>query len=149
MNIASPMTEILKGLSILVVEDDFIVSTELEALLRDAGADSVYSCRTVGEATAVLDCRKVAVAVLDARIGGDSVAPVARKLAQSDTPFLFYTGQIAGDRIMAEWPDRTIVSKPASSQRIVHAVAGLLTQQAPCRAPAPRRAANGHLPTGC
>jgi DNA-binding NtrC family response regulator len=149
LNTARPMTEPLKGRSILVVEDDFIVSIELEALLRDAGADTVYLCRTVGEATAVLDCRRITVAVLDVRIGRDSVAPVARKLAQSATPFLFYTGQVAGDRIIAEWPDRTILSKPASSQRIVHAVAGLLTQEASCCTAAPHRAADGHLPTGC
>jgi DNA-binding NtrC family response regulator len=149
LNTARPITEPLKGRSILVVEDDFIVSTELESLLRDAGADSVYLCRTVGEAAAALDCRKITVAVLDVRIGRDSIAPVARKLAQSDTPFLFYTGQVAGDRIIAEWPDRTILSKPASSQRIVDAVAGLLTQESSCCAAAPQRTTSGHLPTGC
>lgn len=118
----------LKGLSVLVVEDDFLVLSELEALLRDAGADCVLSCRTLGEAAAMLDGRKPAVAVLDVRIGQESVSPLARRLAAAGTPFLFYTGQIGGDRMLAEWRDRPVLSKPSSSQQIVSAVADLVHQ---------------------
>lgn len=128
-SIARPVAETLKDLCILVVEDDFLVLSELEALLRDAGADCILSCRTLGEASAMLDGRKPAVALLDVRIGQDSVAPLAHRLAASGIPFLFYTGQIGGDRMLAEWRDRPLLSKPSSSQQIVSAVADLLHQE--------------------
>lgn len=124
-----PATEALKGLCILVVEDDFLVLSELEALLHDAGADSILSCRSLGEASAMLDGRKPAVALLDVRIGKESVAPLARRLAAAGTPFLFYTGQISGDRSLVEWRDRPLLSKPSSSQQIVSAVADLMHQE--------------------
>jgi DNA-binding NtrC family response regulator len=119
----------LKGLSVLVVEDDFFVATELAALLRDAGAAVVHSCRTIGEATAILNNCDPAVAILDVRIGCENIAPVAHKLSQRGTPFLFYTGQVGGDRLMAEWAERPILSKPSSWQQIVGALAGLLQQE--------------------
>lgn len=127
-NVIRPAAETLTGLCILLVEDDFLVLSELEALLRDAGADCILPCRTLGEAAAMLDGRKPAVAVLDVRIGQESVAPLARRLAASGTPFLFYTGQIGGDRMLAEWRDRPMLSKPSSSHRIVSAVADLVHQ---------------------
>ena len=126
---ARPFAESLKGLCILVVEDDFLVLSELEALLRDGGADCILSCRSLGEATAMIEGRKPAVALLDVRIGQESVAPVAHRLAASGIPFLFYTGQIGGDRMLAEWRDRPLLSKPSSSRQIVSAVADLVHQE--------------------
>jgi DNA-binding NtrC family response regulator len=119
----------LRGLSLLVVEDDFLLLSELEAVLREAGAEVVYPCRNVADAAATVDSRALEAAVLDVRIGHNSITPVARKLAQLGTPFLFYTGQIGGDRTMLEWPDRLVISKPASFQKLVHAVAGLLAHK--------------------
>ena len=87
------------------------------------------SCRTLGEAYAMLEGGKPAVALLDVRIGQDSVAPLARKLAAAGTPFLFYTGQTGGDRILAEWRDRPLLSKPSSARQIVSAVADLLREE--------------------
>ena len=71
------------------------------------------------------------VAILDVRIGRESVAPVARELTRRGIPFLFYTGQIGRDRMILEWPDRPVLAKPASSSRIVAAVAALLKPQLP------------------
>jgi hypothetical protein len=40
----------------------------------------------------------------------------------ASSPFVFYTGQVADDRIMTEWPECRIVSKPAPPHVIVAAV---------------------------
>jgi DNA-binding NtrC family response regulator len=121
--------EVLRGLSVLVVEDEFLLLSELEAVLLDAGADAVHACRTLPEATSTLDNCEVAAAILDVRIGRESVAPVARKLASCKTPFLFYTGQSANDPIMQEWTDHPVLSKPAAPQRIISTLADLLLSQ--------------------
>jgi len=120
---------LLRGLTVLAVEDDFLLLSELEAGLNDAGAEAVYSCRTVGEAIALLDKRNVSAAILDVRIGRESAEPVARKLARLGIPFFFYTGQLATDRFMSEWPNRPVLSKPARSQVIVKTLADLLRHE--------------------
>jgi DNA-binding NtrC family response regulator len=109
-----------------LVEDEFLLLSELEEVLHDAGAGAVRACRTLAEATAVLDKCEFSAAILDVRIGGDTIAPVARQLARRGTPFIFYTGQVRGDRNMVEWPDRPILSKPATASGIVTALTELL-----------------------
>jgi DNA-binding response OmpR family regulator len=116
----------LAGARILVVEDDFLLMMELETVLRDAGVERVQTCRTVSEALAAAERGNFAAAVLDVRIGGESVTPVARKLAQCGTPFLFYTGQVGNEGPMAEWPQCRVVSKPAQARVIVAAVTDVL-----------------------
>lgn len=64
--------------------------------------------------------------MLDVRIGHDTIAPVARQLARRGTPFVFYTGQVGSDPAIAEWPGRTVITKPAPAKTIVSAVAGML-----------------------
>jgi DNA-binding NtrC family response regulator len=113
---------VLNGAHILIVEDDFLLVMEIETILRDAGAKSVQSCRTVEEALAAAGECTFAAAVLDVRVGGDSVAPVARKLASCGTPFVFYTGQVGNEGAMAEWPECRVLSKPAQPHVIVAAV---------------------------
>src|SRR5262245_48792344 len=103
---------------------------DLEELLLEAGADGVRACRTVEDALRVSESDGISAAVLDVRIGADSIAPVARKLAARGKPFLFYTGQLGNDPIVSEWPNCKTISKPAQPQVIVNAVAELLRAQA-------------------
>lgn len=114
---------LLQVVRVLVVEDDAILLMELEMILGDAGADVVGSCRTVQDALAIVHNKPIAVALLDVRIGGETIAPVVRQLRKHGTPFLFYTGQIGRDPALAEWPGCRIVAKPAPGRTIVAAVA--------------------------
>jgi DNA-binding response OmpR family regulator len=109
-----------------VVEDDFIIAIELEAILAEAGAEVVGPCQTVNDALAAVRERRVTAAILDVRLGGETIAPVAAELARRGIPFLFYTGQVETDPIRAQWPGCIIVSKPARAGSIVSAVASLL-----------------------
>lgn len=118
----------LNGARLLVVEDDFLLLTELEEVLCNAGAEVVEGCRTLADALALAKADGFAAAVLDVRIGHDSIVPVARQLAAREVPFVFYTGQVANDRMMAEWPACRILSKPAQPTVIVAAVAQMLRQ---------------------
>lgn len=113
----------LQGVRVLVVEDDAILLMELEMILRDAGADVVGACRTLKDALATVHSEPIGVALLDVRIGGETIAPVVRQLSKHGTPFVFYTGQIGRDPALAEWPGCRIVAKPALGRTIVAAVA--------------------------
>jgi DNA-binding NtrC family response regulator len=102
---------------------------DLETILREAGAEIVGSCRTVRDALAAIGKRPLSVAVLDVRIGGETIAPVVRQLGKHGTPFVFYTGQVGKDPALAEWPGSRIVAKPASGRTIVAAVAETLASR--------------------
>ncbi len=117
---------VLRGARVLVVEDDAILLMDLEMILRDAGAEVVGSCRTVEDALATVRKQPLSIAVLDVRIGGETIAPVVRQLGKHGTPFVFYTGQVGRDPALAEWPGSKIVAKPAPGRAIVAAVAEAL-----------------------
>ena len=116
----------LHGARVLLVEDDILLLMELEAILREAGAEIAGCCRTVREALAVTDRDGVAAAILDVRVGRETIAPVARQLASRGTPFIFYTGQVESDPDLAEWTGHRVLSKPARASAIVAAVAEAL-----------------------
>ena len=115
----------LQGARVLIVEDDLLLLMELELILLEAGAEIAGCCRSVREGLAAADDR-IAAAILDVRVGRETIAPVARRLASRGTPFVFYTGQVPGDPELAEWPGCTILSKPARPGTIVAALADLL-----------------------
>lgn len=118
----------LRAAHILVLEDSFLILMELEAILLDAGADAVWTCRNVTEALRALAEHEqdVAVAILDLQLDGTSSMPVARALSARGVPFFFYTGQLDTRSVRAEWPECLVVSKPAAPQKIVETVASLV-----------------------
>jgi DNA-binding response OmpR family regulator len=116
----------LDGARVLIVEDDVLLLMELETILRDAGAEIVACCRTVQEGLAAAGKCNAAAAILDVRVGRETIAPVARQLADCGTPFIFYTGQVKNDPQLAEWQGYTVLSKPARASAIVGALAEVL-----------------------
>ena len=67
MNDNSP----LSGVTVLVVEDDFLLAMDLEDTLVGMGAVVVGVCHTLAEAMARADDDDFAVAVLDFCLGPD------------------------------------------------------------------------------
>lgn len=99
----------LRAAQILVLEDSFLILMELESTLLEAGANAVWTCRSVTEALRAIAEQDVAVAILDLQLERESSAPVARALADRGVPFFFYTGQFDTGEARAEWPASTIV----------------------------------------
>ena len=108
MNIGS-----LSGVRVLIVEDDPLLLMDLESTLMDAGAAVAGLCQTLDEALSRLEVNDFSVAVLDFRLGSETVSPVARKLANQDVPFVLYTGQVSADERLAGWRRCAVVEKPA------------------------------------
>ena len=116
----------LHGARVLVVEDDAILAMELGMIPEGAGAEIAGPCRTVAGALTLIDARTdIAAAVLDGRIGRDTIAPVARRLTRRGTPFVFYAGQFERGPILAEWSDCKVIRKQATASAVLAAVAAL------------------------
>lgn len=113
----------LSGARVLLVEDDVILAIDLETTLTEAGAEIAGFGRTVKDALALVDGNRIDAAILDIRIGRETVEPVARKLADRHIPFVFYSAQVDIDPIRALWPLSKVVSKPARPKAIVNAIA--------------------------
>jgi DNA-binding response OmpR family regulator len=117
MGSAYPLT----GRSILVVEDEPLISFEMAALFESAGA-KVRQARTVAEA---VDCADgMSAAVLDYGLGMDSVPALCTWLSERRIPFMFYTGFAD---VQGSYPEAVVVQKPASANALISAMAGLIT----------------------
>jgi len=108
----------------LLVEDERLILMELEAVMEDAGAVIVGTCTDVSAALATIArTDRIDAALLDIRLGHESISPVAEALHDRGVPFLFYTGQSATDPLRLQWPDSRIIQKPAPPWAIVSAIA--------------------------
>ena len=112
----------LSEVRVLLVEDDPLLLMELELTLVDAGAVVAGACRTLQDAMSRSSKRDFSVAILDFRLGSETVSPVARELESRGIPFVLYTGQARHDVGLAEWQDSWIVEKPAPPAVILSAV---------------------------
>lgn len=72
----------LKGVRVLVVEDEPIVRLDLLDILRDAGAIIVADTGNLAEGLNQADTIAVDAAVLDRNLNGESSMPLAYVLAQ-------------------------------------------------------------------
>jgi two-component sensor histidine kinase/PAS domain-containing protein len=112
----------IAGLKVLIVEDSLLLALELEAGLEDAGVEVIGCAAELGEALAMVE-KDFDVAVLDADLNGQSVAPVAEILRTMGRPFVFATGY--ADKAAPMGFDAPIVRKPYNVHQIARAVAGV------------------------
>ena len=117
MGSAYPLT----GRSILVVEDEPLISLEMAIIFESAGA-KVSVARTLADATRLLGQDDVSAAVLDFGLGGESVSTLCGHLRERGIPFMFYTGH---GHVQGSYPEAVVVEKPASGNTLLTAMAAL------------------------
>ncbi|MBV9527185.1 MAG: hypothetical protein JOZ79_02305 [Sphingomonas sp.] len=81
----------VKGLSILVLEDEPIIALTTEDLLIDAGADPT-TVSTIADAEDALMARSFDLALLDVNVGQTNSYAVATALKARGIRFIFATG---------------------------------------------------------
>jgi CheY-like chemotaxis protein len=116
----------LEGLTILVVEDETIVSFLLEDMLSELGCASVLQAGRLKDALAVLAERRPDAVVLDVNLAGEYAYPVAEHLAKAQIPFVFTTGY-GRDGIPDHWASRPVIQKPFGLEALATALREALT----------------------
>lgn len=111
------------GRTVLIVEDETIVSMLIEDMLVDEGAEVLYAAN-VADALAHLANGRPDAAVLDVNLGRENAFPVAERLAAEGVPFVFSTGY-GGGILPPEWASRPVVQKPYA----VEALCALLARE--------------------
>ena len=114
----------LSGLRVLLVEDEMVVSLEMEALLSDQRCTVVGPFDRLSDAVEAAQTEDLDLAVLDVNIRGEKVYPVAEVLASRGVPFLLVSGY-GRNAVPANRPEWRVCSKPFRPKELVD----MLTEQ--------------------
>jgi len=125
--------ESLKGLRILLVEDEAMIAMLVEDMLIDGGAEVVGPAGGVKAALAAISENDVIHgALLDVNLGGEQSFDVADALAARNIPFVFVTGY-GGAGVRDRYPDAPTLQKPfvtSDLERALGALAATSSSQA-------------------
>jgi CheY-like chemotaxis protein len=111
----------LKGMRVLVVEDESLLALLLEDMLAELGCAVIGSASTVTEATDAAGQAAFDVAILDIKLGTEKSFPVAEVLAARGVPFVFATGYGDG-QVDDRWRDRQVLQKPFAQDQLAEAL---------------------------
>ena len=118
-------TNDLKGLRVLVVEDEAIIGLYVVELLRDAGCEVVGPIATLEAALELARQAPLDVAVLDVNLDGAEIFPVAAELRTRGIPFALATGY--GEQVLpCEWRAVPCLHKPFDDDQLTELIGHLM-----------------------
>jgi CheY-like chemotaxis protein len=115
------LSDTLKGLRILVLEDEFLIAMDVEQLCRDHGAENVVIVRSLEEMAP--DASEFDAAIIDVLLGGVSTLEFAARLRDENRPFVFASGYTDNQEIARLFPGVALIGKPYSGTDLIEAVA--------------------------
>ncbi len=127
MDHATEHDQPLRGMRILVADDEFLIAIVIEEALRDAGAE-IVSAATLSAALKEAEDEPLSAALLDIRLGRQTTEAVADMLAARAVPFVFYSGQAMPDRMRDKHPDARVLAKPVGQGELVEALLDISRQ---------------------
>lgn len=107
----------LKPLRVFVVEDEILIRMLFEDMLDELGHEVTCAASLFDEALAMSRTCEVDVAILDVRLAGVEVYPVASVLAERGIPFLFASG-MTGTEVPEPFRGRPTMQKPFEVERL-------------------------------
>ena len=133
--IAPPMLELhqggtsLRGKRILVIEDEPLVSMDLEASLRSAGFEVIGPAGNLGAAKRLIADAQFDAALLDVNLAGHPVDELAALLINKSVPFAFVTGY-GREALPSAFGDAVVLGKPFNQDQLLAVVERLFYQDA-------------------
>lgn len=114
---------LLSGLRILLLEDEYLIAMDVEMTCRENGAADVVVKRGMAELGDDFAIDEFDVAIVDLMLSGTSTMPFARRLSDSGKPFIFASGYVQPAVARAEFPNVPVIGKPYSDSDLVDALA--------------------------
>jgi CheY-like chemotaxis protein len=118
-------SESLRGLRILLVEDDPLISLDLETSLAEFGA-IVTAASNVAAAFEALVIAMPDFAVLDFELGAETSESIAEVVQARNVPFLYLSGYSEHDERFSRWPGIRVLAKPLSAATIARGIQDVL-----------------------
>jgi len=107
----------LAGRRVLIVEDRYLIASEIAEDVRGLGAEVAGPCATVAQATELVAREEVDAALLDVNLDGELVFPLADLLAAKGVPIVFLTGYDS-EILPPAWRSRPQVVKPITGREL-------------------------------
>jgi CheY-like chemotaxis protein len=112
----------LRGLRVLIVEDEALIASLVEDFLIDLGCEVIGPAMHMEEAVQLAREAAIDGATLDVNIVGEKVYPVADILTERGVPFVFMTGYGAAG-LRASDSGRPVLQKPYPLEQLVDVMA--------------------------
>jgi CheY-like chemotaxis protein len=116
----------LKGLSVLLVEDEYLIALDAEQILKGVGADRVEIVATFDEACSRARDGAFDLAVLDINLNGRPSFPIGEIIQSRGIPLVFASGYDLRSRQHPELGAAPCVVKPYTAARLREAVIAAL-----------------------
>lgn len=111
----------LAGRRVLILEDEALISLELEQAVKSLGCDVVGPAATAGAALELIRRSAPDLAILDVNLSGHTSDRVVRALRALEIPFIYCTGYTKpADARTARWTEE-IVNKPFDPEALASA----------------------------
>lgn len=108
----------------LVLDDQYLIASAIEAFLSDSGYETVMAL-SEQEALDAIASRQFDVAIVDYHLGSGTSDGVIARLQAAGTPFAICTGSIADD-LSERHPGVAVICKPFAEGDIALAVERLV-----------------------
>jgi DNA-binding response OmpR family regulator len=112
----------LRGRSILVVEDEFLIAMDIAQAFESAGAH-VTTTTTVRHALILVEHDGLSAAIMDHALNDGDSTQLCGRLKERGIPYVSYSGF---DPVKGADNDALFISKPASMDTILSAVEEML-----------------------
>jgi DNA-binding response OmpR family regulator len=112
----------LRGRSILVVENEFLIAIDIMRALEDAGANATMTT-TVRHALILINHDGLAGAIMDHGLSDGDSTEVCARLKARGIPYISYSGY---DPVPGADPDAPFIAKPVSMDVLMNAMDKLL-----------------------
>jgi CheY-like chemotaxis protein len=122
----SASDEILRGLRVLVVEDNALVASSLVLLLQTAGIQAIGPVGRLAGAVRVAATAAFDAAVLDIKLNREPVWDVADVLVFRRIPFAFATGYDPDVMVPPRFADAPVLAKPHSDAALFAVLRSLM-----------------------
>ena len=113
-------------LSVLLVEDEYLIAIEAEQMLEDMGIKAIEIASTWNAAAERAEEGGFDVAILDVNLNGQLSFPIAGKLSERGVPVIFASGYDLRGQGQAGL-EGVFVTKPYTSERVKEALVAVLS----------------------
>jgi CheY-like chemotaxis protein len=120
----------LAGKRILVIEDETLISMDLEASLTKSGCEVLGPASTLDQARHLIEKGDFDAALVDANLSGRPVDELAAALAKRNIPFAFVTGY-GREALPAAFGEGIVLDKPFTQEQLLATVGLLFNRDAP------------------
>jgi two-component SAPR family response regulator len=121
-----PVSPMLAGLRVLVVEDEFLAAYEVERLVHKLDCVVVGPAASVNGALDLVADEPPDLALLDVDLNGTPVTPLVETLKTRKVPYVLITGYSPRDLAEVGLTAAPVVYKPPEEARLTKAIAQAL-----------------------